>query len=520
MDSSSTDKKYPYMFFTQVNRRVNPYSMQDFELFDSVNWWTERRVGAKKVRPGYKVVFDNPDSQPVKGLFYEKFPNGTRRLVRVSGKYIYAIDPLVATSFGSAKLTLSSGHAFVRPEAAVLNNLIHIVSKVSSTEFHYVEGGPTDTYTDTNYTSGTDPVVPYKALTCVMYHRRIYTADNYDTSEYSSFFSYSTVDYVNDGTSPASPWSSQAVAVDPSWAYNTPVDKDSAGQILKLTSINDKLQIYKEHGIYMYTDNPPTIFNIFGLGAIQGSIATMQNTKQDYFLTNEGFFVSDGNSVKQVGEGWYDHIKQMFQNTSVVLDPTQIHSFSVGFLYFCYLGTVGYDGRILQNACFVFNAYYNEMYLFNFGHHITCFGSYPTATQDDAILLGDVNGNVYQFDFTDTTNSDATVPISAWFDSKYYYFDAPETKNQLQAVYSYGTLGSEVTLMVDKDYRREYKYSASDVVKFGSKAGVDPSDVGFFKCLSIRFQWNGAGVRPEVWGAEPDVVQKSDQESVSKRFKK
>src|SRR5690348_17040377 len=98
-------KEHPYLFFTNVNRGVSPYLMKDEELWDSINFWTEFTMGAKKVRPGLTPFLNNPDNMPVKGLFFLKFPNQKVRLARVSGKTIYAVDPTAVTTWGSGILT-------------------------------------------------------------------------------------------------------------------------------------------------------------------------------------------------------------------------------------------------------------------------------------------------------------------------------------------------------------------------------------------------------------------------------
>ncbi len=506
MATVDKNKKYYHMAYSQVNRRVNPYLMKDDELWDSVNWWSERRIGSKKVRPGYNAFLNAVDANPVLGLFYVKFPDGVKRLIRISGKNIYAVDPNTAANWGAAKHSISPSN-FFRPDYTVLNGKIHIVTQPSSLESHYIEGTSGDSYTEPDYVSGTDPVLPYRGLTCAMYHRRVYTGSGYDSGGlYGSYINWSAIDYQNKGTSPSSPWTSQATLTDVTFAFNTPVDKDYAGSVIKLTNINDRLMIYKEEGIYKW--NETSLLDVFGLSPIQGTIATMKETKTDYFLTNEGFFKTDGQTITPVGEGWYDHIKQMFQNT---LDPTQFHSFSANYLYFCYLGSVTYDGKTLSNACFVYNAYYNEMYLFNFGHHLTCFGYYINSSKEKVIVAGDVNGNTYQFDFSPSTNDDAGVPIKASMKTKYYYWDSPEKKNNITKFWSFASRQSEIEVNVDKDFKGEFKDNILSLTDKFSKGMKDPSEIGQFNVLSFEYLWNGKGERPEIYGDIPSIVQEGER---------
>jgi len=678
-------KKYPFMFFTDVNRRVNPYVMKDNELFDSINFWTEDHLGAKKVRPGYtkfldqmtavvvsdkyseanqntsnrvysytnndyhatgqsfmgnggvlnaanfflsktgsptgngvakiyahtgtygtsslptgsalatsdnfdvstlssstpalitlkfsgvnkitltnntpyivtfeysggsnndwvniykdtttptaagnEVRFEDVSSwvavsgedccfyvftelaEPVTGLFYMKFPDQTKRLVATAGASIFAVDPTTASSWGSPKLSIYSGNPFLRPEATSLNALIHIVSQMSPTDSHYIEGTSGDVYTDTTYTSGTDPVVPYRALTCCTYHRRVYVGSPYDTSLYASEICYSSIDYQAKGSDPASPWTTQATLSDYSFAFNLPVDKDYHGSVLHLTSINDRCLVYKEEAIYVW--NETSILDVFGISPIQGSIATMQETKEDYFLTNEGFFKCDGQKVSPVGEGWYEMIKQIFRNTDVVLDPTKIISYAGNFLYFCFLGDVGYDGNTIKNACFVYNAYYNEMYLWSMGHQITAIGSYINAQKDKVFVFGDVNGNTYQLDYT--ANDDYGTSIQAHFDTKYFFFDSPESYNEIRELYNFATKGSGMEVSVDRDFARSYDVPYAQLDTIQSKDKKDPSITGQFKTLSFRVSWNGKGARPEFYGMIAGIWQASERKESTRK---
>jgi hypothetical protein len=488
------EQEFPYMYFTSVFKRANPYVMKDNELLDAMNFWTENKVGAIKVRPGYSAFLNAVDTDPVTGFIYVKFPNGQKRLARVSGGKIYAVDPDSAGNWGTADYT-DAVNDFVRPDNTVLSGKVHIVDRISSSVYKYIEwtnSAGTDTLGNASYTSGTDTVIPYRARTVTTFHRRVYTGSTFSTpNEYLSRIGWSSIDYANKGSDPSSPWTTSDT--DTTYANYRNIDTDYKGGILKLTNINDKLNIYKEEGIYRY--NESSVMDIFGLSPMAGSIATMEETKEDYFFTDEGFFKTNGQETQTIGVGWYPYIKEMLRNG---VTASVIHSYAVNFLYFCYLGDVTYNGKTVANACFVYNAYYDELSLWSFYHNITAFGHYVNSSGDKVFLLGDENGKTYKLDYTSST--DAGQPISAFADTKYFFFGSPRIQNQVRDVLAFATPGSQMQINLAKDFDDEYREVMSVSGDGASHKKIDLSKIGYFRTLSARVTWNGAGVRPELYG--------------------
>lgn len=497
---------YPFMYFTSVNRRVEPYIMKDDELWDSVNFWTYLKVGGKSVRPGLTPFLNQVDSDAVKGLFYVKFPSGNVRLARLSGGKIYAVDPNSAANWGTADHTLASSGVFNSPEYAILTGTAHIVDKLSSTDYRYLEwtnSAGTDTITQRSTTSGTDPVVPYNAKTVVQFHRRIYAGHVYDgTNEFKSMLSWSSIDYVNKGN-PSSPWTTETSLVDTTKASSRNVDRDYKGNILKITNINDRLNVYKDEGIYRY--NEVQLFEIFGLSPIEGSIATLEETKQDIFFTNEGFFKTDGKESIPIGNGWYEVIKEILHNG---IDPTKIHSFAANFLYFCYLGDITYDGKTLANACFVYNAFYDELSLWSFAKDLTTFGYFVDTNKEKIIVCGDDDGYTYKLDFW--ADSDAGDPIHSYFITKSFHYDSPYLNNTIAEIHGFISKGSVIEILADTDFSDKWK-SVLTIGKDTSASRIDTSVLGYFKTVRFKFLWNGVGKRPDVYGIIPIVDQTAER---------
>lgn len=503
----SSENKYAYFYFTDVNRRVNPYLIKDNELLDAVNFWTETTIGAKKVRPGLTPFLDRIDSNPVTGLFYAKFPNGNVRLARVSGGKIYAADPNAAATWGTAKF--STTNTLVRPDYTQLAGKVHIVSQVSGTESHYIEWDNTDTMTDTAYTSGTDLVVPYQGSCIQQFHQRIYTGSTFATPDtFKSRLSWSTIDYANAGTTPASPWTT--LDTDVTTANFRDIELDYKGGIIKLTSLNDRLNIYKEQGVYKY--NEDSVQELFGLSPYVGSISTMDESNEDYFFTNEGFFKTEVNpylsvskAVKTIGDGWYPVIKEILKNG---IDTTKMNSLSVNFLYFCYMGDVQYDGRVVKNACWCYNAYYDELYLFSFAYDIRSMGYYVDASGNKQIVMGDVNGFTYKFDYN--ASDDAGLMINAMFRTKYFFFDSPHKKNQFTEIFPYATLGAELEISADTDFQNMYT-EFTQLAGLEDSIRVEPSKFGQFNEFSMKVAWNGRGKRPEFYGMILNIKEDSER---------
>ena len=504
---STEDKKYPYFYFTTVNRRVDPYDVKDQELYDSVNWWTEYQAGGKRVRPGYTPFMDRIDNNPVTGFAFIRFPNGYNRLARISGPSIYTIDPNVAATWGAPTKTIAD--TFVAPDSTILQAICHIVTQVSLTNSHYLEWinvAGVDSITDTNYLSGGgDVVVPYRARCCQEYHRRVYVGSPYDASGlYGSNIDWSSIDYVNNVSGgAATPWSE--VLDDVSTANLTPIDSDYKGSIRKLTTVNDMLAIYKQGGVYLF--NESSIRPFFGLSPYQGSIANMDENQTDYFFTNEGFFSNNGQAVNPVGEGWYPIIKQILANG---IDMTKIRSLAINFLYFCFMGNVTYDGNTINNAMWVYNAYFDELSLWSMGHQITALGSYVDLFGNKQVVMGDVNGFTYKLDYS--ANDDAGIAIQASMKSKYFFFDEPDKQDQLSEVYGFtDPFGGELELSFDQDFNGEYKFPWMSMMGFKTKQKRDPSYVGGFNMLSFKVYWNGRGTRPGFYGIILNIKQDSER---------
>lgn len=501
--------KPPHMVFGSVNRRTNPYLMKDDDLWDSLNFWTENKIGEKKARPGLTAILNNPDSSAVKGFAYVKFPNGYKRLARFSSNKIYAIDPDSATTWGTADHTLAAGN-FVRPEYAVLSGKAHIVDRITTTNspyIHWTNSAGTDSFTETNYVSSGNLVTPYSGSHIVPFHRRIFTGDVWDrsTNIYGSRISWSTIDYVDALSSPASPWSIDDEDV--STANFRNVDIDYRGKIIKLTNINDRLNIYKEEGIYRY--NESQMFDIFGLSPLEGTITTMDETKQDFFLTNEGFFKTDGKQTQAVGDGWYPYIKEMFANG---IDTTKFHSYAVNFLYFCYMGNVSYAGKTIANACFVYNAYYDELSLWSFAKNITAIGHYVNSSKEKVIIMGDTNGVTYKLDYT--ASSDAGSVYGGFFRSKYFHYDDPKMQDLITELAGFGLPSSSIKILLDRDFMNEPK-EVGEIRDYCNIMKIDPNKFGFFRTLAYQFSWDGTGARPSVYGIMPtlQVTSERDEET-------
>jgi len=500
MASKIEEKKYAYFYFGSVNRRVNPVLMRDEELLDLINWWSPQ-IGAKEVRPGLQTYLNQVDTNKVVKMFYFKFPNPSigKKLLRFSGNKIYAVDPNSASNWGSALYTHSEN--WTNPDATILNGKVHIVDQNSSGVGYYIEWNG-NTFTLTNYTSGSNVVVPHRGRTIVQFHRRIYVGSPYyPPNTYRSYIAWSSIDYVNKGSSPSSPFTT--IQDDISSANYRPIDIDYKGNIIKLTNINDRLNIYKEEGIYRY--NESMVFLLFGLSPFAGSIATMEETREDYFLTNEGFFKTDGKSVTPIGVGWYPIIKQILKNG---IDTSKINSYAVNFLYFCYLGNISYDGQTIANACFVYDANLDEMWLWSFAYDISSICHYVDNSGEKQIVLGTSNGRTFRLNRF--VHDDAGQPITASFRTKYFFFDDPTKYNQISEIYGFTDPGQELEIYLDKDYNNEYKLVAS-VSGYSSKARINYDRLGSFKELSAKIVWNGKGQRPTFRGLVFNIKQSSER---------
>lgn len=496
------EKSYPFAYFTTVNRNSNPLAVKDEELYDLVNYYSPE-PGVKMVRPGLTPFLNQVDNSPVTGLTYVKFPNNSRKLLRFSGDKVYAVDPQVAANWGT-NIFINPTRSFYRPEAVILAGKLHIVDQGTNGVGQYFTYDST-TFSETNHVATTnDLVIPYKGRSITVFHRRVYVVSPYYApNTYKSHLSWSSIDYQNKGVDPqANAWVTDDGDV--SSANYRPIDQDYKGGAFKVTNINDRINIYKEEGVYRY--NEQQVLSLFGVSAYIGSVATMEETREDYFLTNEGFFKTNGQEQKAIAIGWNPIIKQILANG---IDTAKVVSWAVNFQYFCYVGNVTYDGTQKLNACFVYDSKLDEMWLWPFAFEMTAISHYVNVNGVKVVLFGDKNGNVYYLD--EKADTDNGKPIQAYFIHKDHFFDDPRLSKDIAHCEAYGTPGVEQELLFSPDFSDQYETKLQINGYFNSEK-FDYSKLSQFKFLRAKIQWNGNGKRPRFNGYILSIKKYSDRE--------
>ncbi len=541
MDASTFD----FYQFGGVNQDVQPFLLKDTDLRLNLNMYT-KNIGAPKVRFGYTPFLDAIDNRPVRNLIFYNFPSGTTGVLRYSNGEIYNYVFTGAT-WGAAVQTLTEDTPLAFATLAGINPYLHISNDVDG-YFTTVDG--------INYIPRTGDFTP-KAIALAAFQSRIF-ADVNKRSLTESAISFDLNGFQLAGTlsatngSPTVTGSStkfltqlivgnfvtitnttylvNAIASDTSLTlgsnflagtasglsgffgytedpfFNNPndpagggrvtLDDGNNGRILSITASVDRINVYKQFGVYRFNGQ---VFMKFPFqGSIFANTVVTSKNDIDYFLSGNGIWKNTGSAIEPADFGVHN----------IILDTLRVHGITnpVAFSFDDYTGffigtlRVGTGDQAIDipNGMLVHHERFDEWYIWQLGHTMTSFGYFiDPVTSQPQLLSGDNNGNTYVWG--EQFANDAGIPIPYRMRTKYWTFGSPRSSKIPDRWSASTNVGSGAMLQFAIDYRDEYT-DQGFLSGALTKGYFDNNEISEFKALSVQIQGSTSTDRPEFDG--------------------
>lgn len=528
-----------------INKDVNPFMAKTSELTYVKNFYS-RIYGAKKVRFGYGKLLDNPDESAVKSLI--PYDLGDKKgLLRYSDKKLYNADMsdgqdwLTTTSWGSMIKEFSEDSPL--PYATLMGTslFLHIGNK---TDGYYTWDGTTFKRQRGTYVPSPTALASWNSriFADVNELTLAQSAISFDLNGYSVTGTASVVNgdatvtgantlfnadlttitslliegvsyriaSITDNTHleldiPYAGASASGLTLktsysadpfflnsnDPAGGGTSPMTAGRDGKIIKITSSSDRINIYKQYGVYRY--NGQSFFRM----PFTGHILDVCTSKDDidYIFTSQGIYKNNGSSIEPADMGINTIILDTFRDIGVQLPK----SVSVGNYTVFYVGTIKVGRDTIQNAAFVHHERWDIWDIWEMGHAMTCFGYYDDPNTNERIMVsGDANGNTYKWG--EEYSSDDGEPINYDMRTHYNVFEDPY-RDKIADRYSLAVDNwNGATIQFATDFKDDY-YGKEQ----GASVGYLTKDyfnekIRTFQALAIRVFGSTTSNRPEVHG--------------------
>lgn len=473
--------KFPHYTFTGINRDVNPFIMNDAELVLSRNFYTPI-YGSKKVRFGYNLFLDNPDSSPVRNLIYFNPPGGTPQIIRISGEktYSYAMS---GSTWGSNVNTWTVDTVTAKAVMAGLNG------------------------TYLHLSNGADPYTTYNGSTWRTWTSTSTPKPNYMTAYQGSIFCNAGITLaasaINFDVTHSDPW--LETPSDPTSSGNLSLYGGKGGKIVGMSVVSNYPYIYTEHAIFRF--NGTGIDQIPFEGYIFPNTAVNNMNGLGYVLTTNGIY-QNSNQVTPANLGVNQIIYETMQKSG--MNP---FAFSFGQFTFYWIGQMNVGDDVYQNAMIVHDELFNLYDIWTLAHQMTSFGYFYDSNNRPILISGDVNGNTYRWG--EEYSSDAGISIDYQLKTQYYHNGQPDDKETIDKISISTEDSGEAEISIAQDYQDEYEpvdYSSG----YSSKSYVDT----LFDPQSLSLQIAGSTTsgRPQLNGFTVTTLDSTpDNISSSKR---
>ena len=537
---------------------VNPFQQKDEPLDCNLilNMYSHKYL-AKKVRFGYTHFLDRIDSSPVRNLIYYQFPNNSG-ILRVSGGKTY-VTTSVSGSWGSAisGLSWTDDVTLGTAQLSGVGNYVHMSNAVDgyktwdgtnakswtgayTPKANFLQAYQGRIFGDVNQLSlaesqvGFDflnPPITFPGTGAVTINNGSPTLTGTGTAfttqiaqsgatVYINGYSYiiSTIDsdtqitlttnFAQDSITTDVGFLYSLSSIDPFYyspASSNPaqggldhLDSGNNGAIVGLSVVQNTLMIYKQRAIYRYDGTNFLTLN-FANSVIPNSICTSDYTKTNYFVSYNGIWTTDAQSVVPASFG----VNTIIQDTFTNLGLANVLTFSFDYLSFFYFGNIWYQPNpasapvTIRNAMFVKDERFGEWYIWSLGHNVTAFGSYTDANNVRYMLTGDDQG--YTYVWGEQYTSDNGKPISYALRTKYIDHNKPAGTKvpQIQTNVSSDTTG-ESKVSIAKDFSDVYK-PLGVVDRPFSKFNSNPLTPSY-KNVSLEFAGSTTTSRAELYG--------------------
>lgn len=428
-----TEQAFSLVPAGSINVNVNPLMNKPEELLWARNVYSPR-FGRKRVRFGYQLFLDNPDSKPIRNLIFFDFPNGRKGILRYSGGKLYRYS-FTGSSWGSPINTLTTN-------PSLFNKVLGHTQMLSKLHISSQALGIYQVYDGNTFTILTSSNTPY-ADYLTNWRGRIF-AGKYTVSSvnFYSRLKYSSVDFG--GTDP---W--QEDDTDPSSSGSMSVGAGVDGIITGLSIIGDRPYYFKEQASYKF-NGTGVIRDPLGVGAFPNSIATVEDTT--FYFNNDGVYFNNGSQHDLASF----KIQPIIQKTydMIGFDKSKICAVGWKWYYMLYVDRIYWNNKIYSNAMLVYDKRFDEWYVWTLGHRMTCFSWFVDPTTNDKILIsGDEGGNTYIWG--NGYNSDAGKPIVFEIQGVHHPLTNIQDDKRLVKTYTISDFGDEANLYLIYDKTRD-----------------------------------------------------------------
>lgn len=374
-----------------LNLYTNPLSSTDGQLIFSTNNLSFP-YGAKTKRSGYSAFLGTPDNAQVQSLFqFQNVGNNSSEmyLYRASGSKVYSSYQGTGAWTPTVNGTISNTAHFGQ---AILDNVMIGGDGVGSTRW---------TTNGTTWVNGTlAPVGEF----FTQYQNRIHVGGTSQTLFYST---------TNDATN----WNTSGTSDSSSFEIPGP---GKMGAIFKSA---DRLIATKSTGQIFRWDG----YSLVDMSTLYGPSSPYSIGKaEDYrfFMNQYGAFGYGGEKPQLLSNAIQ---RQIYNQQNTGIQGTVFPTIPGESHYYDYLASVGsitddFTQRTINNAIIKYDYQKNEFLNWNTAHRPTSFLSYRDKDNNQQLIFGDANGQVYKFD---NTMSDAGLGIESEM-VFVYHFGAPE----------------------------------------------------------------------------------------------
>lgn len=422
-----------------LNLKVQPLLLQDGQCLQCVNY-DPLYIGAKTKRQGYVAFLDQIDSDEVKSLIYHHKADGTKFLLRVSGKKIYKWAFSGDTWGTAVKSNLTTGLR---------------MGHVSYDDTLCLGNGTDNSMHTTDGSSFTDTSGAPKAKYWTQWKRRIYAAGN--TTAPSTLF-----------------WSSAGSATN--WSGSPPSDSSSLtipgpGKIDGVFTANNTVVISKDSGLVFHWDgtNLTQVSESLAPTSYE-SIAPVERSA--FYLNRLGVYDYTTGLPRLLSNAIESYIYNSAGNGVAGSAFNTAPGVTYRYKYLVAVGDItGCFGNSISNGILVYDFQLNEWGVYSFAHLPTAWVTYLDANSNETLCFGDASGKTYTYG---SGNDDAGAAIETKLEI-FSTLDTPESNKTFRKfwVFTNPGCGASVKVYLTDSFTKERK----DPISVGDvKEGVADKD--------------------------------------------
>ena len=408
-----------------MHRNVNPMAIQKGEWKKIVNW-DVAKIGCATKRDGYTLILNTPDSSEILSLIPLEI--GTIRkviMINAAGK-LYCADPIVDSTWGSAKLT------GLNTTARWTGTLLH---DSSGNPIFILGNGLTTYYTSDGgtFTSGVAtgmPLAPY----WTSFQERVYCAGVPADKDVLHWCSIG--DALN--------WS----AVSPSDSSSLNIDKYFGGVIQFIKMLNDRVVVWKEKLVKRWDEE--YLRTVLASDGLDAPYSVAEINGMAFSLDRNAIRLYDGSAPQELTSKIEDLI---FGIDFGATNTPRICGEVFKKKYYLSVGTItDEDGETVANAWIVYDYNKNSFWLYSLADQATAMCQLKCSDGVQRMYFGGTAGSVFQMFSGDTDNG---VEIEAILEGHIFYVAGTEQFINPGEIIVASKFGHEMTVQLRDDYNDE-----------------------------------------------------------------